>query len=635
MRPWHSSFRSIVRLRKQLAITIAAVTTLIGGTVTAVTHMDALQARYQKWRHDWEYQNTLRRPFPDPLTDKDIEGWSSGRLQLAEFQIDGYLGRLKSSPPWIKQCLRDRDIFPKNYASQYNDRLELDETYIDRLNRETIRQKIDKIQINKIEDADIYKTPDPFTRLLKRASVQLLSSYKDSEIPSLDKGELYLLRNAIYGRHGYKFDTPKLRKFANRRGWSAASATFKMHDVSAVEMCNAYFLDEVHPIRELGALGRGVLIRRSDSPTFPTFLKPGLCTCLAQRKFAIECRESASDSRDEFHDFVDLVIDFRVGQAGRIEWTFLDSRYVSPADLDGFKANQDKFISAAADFNAALHEVFRSRNIALVSSQDDQRGAYWGAKLTLSEDALQQLASDPTLLREATASMCKGVRDALELTGPFIPRMVDLIAARVDPSQPTLEIYDKPIVFDDLRIKLTKEYILRHYGAAGPGIELTPLLIVVNWTDTGTLEEAYEKFRPSMLPRSSNPPIAPDGEVNYSTHYLIDRDGTIFNLMKDFQIARHMVGLDRQALGIANVGSANVPLTPAQAEATAQLVRFLTKKYESISFLIGASEYGAFVSTPLWEEKDPLLKPVPSGPSAIFLTQLRERLSDTPLRSAP
>jgi hypothetical protein len=86
--------------------------------------------------------------------------------------------------------------------------LELDETYIDRLNRETIRQKIDKIQINKIEDADIYKTPDPFTRLLKRASVQLLSSYKDSEIPSLDKGELYLLRNAIYGRHGYKFDTP-------------------------------------------------------------------------------------------------------------------------------------------------------------------------------------------------------------------------------------------------------------------------------------------------------------------------------------------------------------------------------------------------------------------------------------------
>jgi hypothetical protein len=105
--------------------------------------------------------------------------------------------------------------------------------------------------------------------------------------------------------------------------------------------------------------------------------------------------------------------------------------------------------------------------------------------------------------------------------------------------------------------------------------------------------------------------------------------------MKDFQFARHMVGLDRQALGIANVGSANVPLTPAQAEATAQLVRFLTKKYESISFLIGASEYGAFVSTPLWEEKDPLLKPVPSGPSAIFLTQLRERLSDTPLRSAP
>jgi N-acetylmuramoyl-L-alanine amidase len=105
--------------------------------------------------------------------------------------------------------------------------------------------------------------------------------------------------------------------------------------------------------------------------------------------------------------------------------------------------------------------------------------------------------------------------------------------------------------------------------------------------------------------------------------------------MKDFEIARHMVGLDRQALGIANVGSTKVPLTPAQAEATAQLVRFLAKKYETISFLIGASEYEPFVGTSLWEEKDPLLKPDPSGPNAEFLSQLRERLSDMTLRSAP
>jgi N-acetylmuramoyl-L-alanine amidase len=635
MRPWYSSFRSLVRLNKRLAIAAAATGTLIGGTVTAVQNMDALQARYQKWHHDREYENTLRRPFPDLLTDKDIEGWSSGRLQLAELQIDGYLGRLKSSPPWIKQCLRDRVIFPKNHDSQYNDRLELEETYIDRSNKEIIREKIDYIQINKIEDADIYRTPDPFTRLLKRASVQLLSSYKDSEISSLDKGELYLLRNAIYGQHGYKFDTPKLRKFANRRGWSAASATFKNDDVSALERCNAYFLEEVHPIKELGALGRAVLIRRSDSASFPAFLKPGLCTCLGQRKFAIDCRESASDPRDEFHNFIDLVVDFRVGQAIAIEWTFLDNRYVSPADLDHFKGNQDRFISAAADLNAALHEVFRSRNIALVSSKDNQRGAYWGAKLTISEDALQQLASDPTFLREATVGVCKGVWDALEQAGPFIPRTVDLLAAPVDPSQPTLEIYDKPIVFDDLRIKLTKEYILRHYGVAGTGIELTPKLIVVNWTDTRTLEEAYEKFRPSILPMPRSPPSPSDGEVNYSAHYLIDRDGTIFNLMKDFEIARHMIGLDRQALAIANVGSANVPLTPAQAQATAQLVRFLTRKYESISFLIGASEYETFLGTYLWEEKDPLLKPIASGPGPTFLGEVRGRLPDIALRSAP
>ena len=176
---------------------------------------------------------------------------------------------------------------------------------------------------------------------------------------------------------------------------------------------------------------------------------------------------------------------------------------------------------------------------------------------------------------------------------------------------------------------------MRHYGVAGTGIELTPKLIVVNWTDTRTLEEAYEKFRPSILPMPRSPPSPSDGEVNYSAHYLIDRDGTIFNLMKDFEIARHMIGLDRQALAIANVGSANVPLTPAQAQATAQLIRFLTRKYESISFLIGASEYEPFLGTYLWEEKDPLLKPVASGPGAAFLGEVRERLPDTALRSAP
>jgi hypothetical protein len=95
------------------------------------------------------------------------------------------------------------------------------------------------------------------------------------------------------------------------------------------------------------------------------------------------------------------------------------------------------------------------------------------------------------------------------------------------------------------------------------------------------------------------------------------------------------VGLDRQALAIAAVGSAKMPLTPAQAEATAQLVRFLSKKFDSISYLIGASEYEPFVGSALWEEKDTHLKPDLPGPGDAFLAQLRARLSDTKLKSAP
>jgi hypothetical protein len=408
-----------------------------------------------------------------------------------------------------------------------------------------------------------------------------------------------------------------------------------MDSLSEVEKCNAFFLEDMHPQKELGALGRGVLIRQTDSPTFVPLLKPMLCTCLGQSKSAIDCHESALDPSDEFRDHVDLVLEIEAGDAVRVDWTFLDPQYVVPPDLPVFQANRYRFIAAAVDLSATLHQTFRARNFSVAVSQDMRRSSYWGAKVTLSPEAIRQLSSDPSFLKDTATNMCTAIRESLEMTGPYIPRTVDLVSAKPDPAQPSLAIFDRPIVFDDLRTRLTKEYITRNYGVRGPGTELNPSMIVVDWTDTADLDAAYEKFKPSVLPGSRKSFSAREGMVNFAVHYLIDRDGTVYSLMKDVEIARSLVGLDRHAVAVAVVGSGAAPPTASQAQAAGQLVRFLTKKFKAIKFMIGASEYQPFVGTALWEEKDPQVRPVAAGPGREFLDDLRSRLGDVALQSKP
>ena len=625
-------FGGLLKFEKRIVVVGGALFGLAAAVTAFIANVDTLKSRFNKWNSDRHYASTLRRPYPNVLTETDIKDWSTGRMKLAIYQIDGYLGHERSAPSWVKACLTSPSVFANDYQTEYNDRLDLDESFVDKENKELLQRRIDKYNMDKTEDADIFRIPDPFDRLLKRSAVQLLADYKDTDIAALDKTELYILRNAIYGHHGFTFDTPKLRKLANRRGWSAEAASFNMNRLSEVEKCNAFFLEQVYPQRELGALGRGVLVRQSGPPALP-LLKPMLCTCLGGRKSAIDCHDGSLDASTEYRDYVDLLLDVDVGEAVRLEWTFLDPRYVVPPDVADFKANQHRFLAAAAEFSAALYKTFRPRTM-WVGSESVHLGTYWGAKLTLSQDAVEQLANDPSFLHETAATLCTGLKTALEVTGPYSPRTVDLVSVQPDPSQPALAIYDKPIVFDDLRTKLTQDYIVQHYRTPGRGTSLIPSMIAVNWTDTPDLDAAYEKYRPSVLP-GSTAAGTPEGTVNYSVHYLVDRDGTIFSLMNNVVIARHLDGLDQHALGIAAVGDAAVPPTSAQSQSTAQLIRFLTKKFGSIEYLIGASEYQSFVGTPLWEEKDPAAKPPDPGPGTAFLADLRSRLADLKLRSAP
>lgn len=180
--------------------------------------------------------------------------------------------------------------------------------------------------------------------------------------------------------------------------------------------------------------------------------------------------------------------------------------------------------------------------------------------------------------------------------------------------------------FGPRRAALTLEYIRLHYDPAAGSIRIVPRMIVIHATETPSLDATLQLFRPEELPPARSD-IARGGAVNVSSHYLVDRDGTIYRLVPDTIMARHVIGLNRIAIGIENVGGgAYGALTPRQLSADRWLVHELTARYPTIQYLIGHCEYGRFRHTPLWQERDPTYLTPKTDPGAEFMTQLRHAL---------
>jgi hypothetical protein len=633
-RPLVSSAVNI--LKSRMSWLGATVVALISGATALVTNVENLKSHAQAYIEERTFFAGLQHPYPALLKKEDIEQWSSGRAQLAIFQIEGYRGKLKESPTWIKLCLTSSLIFPESAKTQFNNRIEQTESFTDRQNKLNLEHRLDQLDNDRSEESETLTINDPFSKLLARSRSQLLSRYKDSEISQLDKAELYLLRNAIFGSHGYPFYTAKLAKYVARMGWSQFTPQFKPELVSPVERCNAFFLQQLHPNQELGALGRGVLIK-DPNPDTANFLKPAICTCLAQPKMHVDCqRNSRGSNRTDFRELVDLILEIEQGPRNKIEWTFLDERDVTAADIDIFKNHEEKFYSAALDFNVAVQSALEAANQSLTEIGEAKRGPHWGVRLVFSPDTQLAMARSPVFAHKLAEGICGTVHHSLEGAGPFIPRMVSPIPFRPDPNSPVTEIYDKPIAFNDLRIKLTKDYIKKHYGVSLPEIEFVPSMLIVHISNTKDLQQYFESVREPTLPAKQRDDASTGAvEVNVSTHYVVDRDGAIFSFMKDFHIARHSVGLDRHAIGITAIGNSELPLTDEQAAATALLVRYLKGKYTTAAWLVSDAEASSFQRTDLWEETSPLKKGPEADPGKIFMEKLRHYLSDLQLSSLP
>ncbi|MDM9631754.1 N-acetylmuramoyl-L-alanine amidase [Robiginitalea aurantiaca] len=195
-------------------------------------------------------------------------------------------------------------------------------------------------------------------------------------------------------------------------------------------------------------------------------------------------------------------------------------------------------------------------------------------------------------------------------------------------------IVERPISFGPDRQALTIAYLKSRYDLPARTPAITPRMVVLHWTAIPTLEGSLEAFQPERLP-SARGDIQQAGALNVSAHYLVDQDGTIYQLLPDTVMARHTIGLNHCAIGIENVGGTpETPLTEAQLESNTLLVRFLAKKYP-IEYLIGHYEYTAFEGHPLWLEKDSGYRTLKTDPGEAFMDQVRQNLSDLSFKPNP
>lgn len=195
-----------------------------------------------------------------------------------------------------------------------------------------------------------------------------------------------------------------------------------------------------------------------------------------------------------------------------------------------------------------------------------------------------------------------------------------------------LEIIQKPIDFSEHRKALTLDYIHEHYDLSPLDITISPRIIVIHHTAIATLQGSFDAFNNEELPRSRKDISGKNASANVSVPYLVDKDGTVYQLMPDNWMGRHVIGLNYSSIGIENVGKAG-HLTAQQRQANIALVRYLKKKYPGIDYLIGHSEYRCFEETVFWLEKDKGYRTEKNDPGDAFMQGLRSALPQ--FRQAP
>jgi beta-N-acetylhexosaminidase len=158
-----------------------------------------------------------------------------------------------------------------------------------------------------------------------------------------------------------------------------------------------------------------------------------------------------------------------------------------------------------------------------------------------------------------------------------------LAVALLAPPRP--HIVWKPILFGAKRKAEMAQYAKRHYGINS--YVLHPKVIVEHVTATSTFSSAYNTFAADV----------PDAELHSlpgtCAHFIIDRDGTIYQLVPLNIMCRHTVGLNYVAIGIEHVGTSDAEVLhdAPQMRSSLALTAWLMARFRiSLANVIGHNE---------------------------------------------
>ena len=147
--------------------------------------------------------------------------------------------------------------------------------------------------------------------------------------------------------------------------------------------------------------------------------------------------------------------------------------------------------------------------------------------------------------------------------------------AKAEPAAATTPDIDwDPIPFGKARQRQMRGYSERHYGERKAKL-VDPKVIVEHYTASTTYSSAWNTF-------AANAPDVEFGErPGVCSHFVVERDGTIHQLVSLRWRCRHTVGLNQTAIGIEHVGVSDADVMGRRAQLKASLASRATSRTAS------------------------------------------------------
>jgi N-acetylmuramoyl-L-alanine amidase-like protein len=168
------------------------------------------------------------------------------------------------------------------------------------------------------------------------------------------------------------------------------------------------------------------------------------------------------------------------------------------------------------------------------------------------------------------------------------------LAAVALAAPPKPHIVWKPIPYGATRRAEMASYAKKHYGI--DSWMLHPRAIVEHVTATGSFSSVYNTFARDV----------PDAELHElpgtCAHFVIDRDGTIYQLVALNIMCRHTVGLNYTAIGIEHVGTSDGEVLGDAAQMRSSLALTVWLMWRFTIPLANVIGHNESLSSPLHKE---------------------------------